>query len=258
MIPWWLLWLLRQARYRSLDLLTGGQGLPVAINGQTVRLTPDCWRSFPHEYEPEVQEAFERWAQPGACVLDVGAHVGVHSVALARLVGPAGCVVAFEPAPRTAALLRRHARLNGLGTRILVVESIVGDRIGVAPMWVGSGGADPGNGLLSAPDKPGRTLLLPTTTLDAFCSAQGLHPRLIKIDVEGCEGRVIEGARAVLSTDPKPTVVCAMHPWHLRGLGSSEEEVLGLAHELGFEVLDFQGRPTGPTGEGREVILAPA
>ena len=65
-------------------------------------------------YEPPVQQALADCLKPGDVVLDVGANVGFIAVIAAKLVGPAGRVVAFEPVPENARLVRRNARLNGL------------------------------------------------------------------------------------------------------------------------------------------------
>jgi hypothetical protein len=66
------------------------------------------------EWAGEDQALLAALVGPGACVLDLGAGVGVHSVALARLVGPSGAVHAVEPRVRYFRLLCANAALNGL------------------------------------------------------------------------------------------------------------------------------------------------
>jgi Protein-L-isoaspartate(D-aspartate) O-methyltransferase (PCMT) len=48
-------------------------------------------------FEPSTVAAFRRYVKPGATVLDIGANIGVHTLQLARLVGPQGRVLSFEP-----------------------------------------------------------------------------------------------------------------------------------------------------------------
>ena len=73
-------------------------------------------------YERELQEVFTAHVRPGDVVFDVGANVGFYSLLAARLVGPKGRVVAFEPAARNVALLEQHLRLNRV-TNVIVIAA---------------------------------------------------------------------------------------------------------------------------------------
>lgn len=75
--------------------------------------------------ETSVQEAMRRLLPRGGVFFDVGANIGFFSLIAARLVGPDGKVVAFEPVPATAALISENAQRNGLAT-IDVRERAVG------------------------------------------------------------------------------------------------------------------------------------
>lgn len=63
--------------------------------------------------EPLTIALYERLLKPGDVFVDVGAHVGFHSLAGARAVGPSGSVIAVEPQPANAMRLLINARLNG-------------------------------------------------------------------------------------------------------------------------------------------------
>jgi hypothetical protein len=84
------------------------------------------------EYSESEVRLFSALVRPGDTVLDVGANIGAHSVALASFVGPAGRVHAFEPGAETAAFLRANVALNALDERVLVHQVAVGD--GSAPL----------------------------------------------------------------------------------------------------------------------------
>ncbi|MFC7477135.1 FkbM family methyltransferase [Dankookia sp. GCM10030260] len=63
--------------------------------------------------------------RPGEQVIDVGAGIGYFTLLMADLVGPQGRVLALEPNPQAAALLRRNLQLNGFAGRSSVEEAAV-------------------------------------------------------------------------------------------------------------------------------------
>ena len=68
-------------------------------------------------------------SQPGDRCVDVGANVGVHTVRLARLVGPDGEVIAIEPDPDVVRRTQRNVALNGLAN-VRVISAAASDRAG--------------------------------------------------------------------------------------------------------------------------------
>src|SRR5437016_2709331 len=71
--------------------------------------THGCWLGT---YESPKQDAFARAIRPGDLVVDAGANVGFYTLLAARIAGPTGRVVAFEPVARNLDYLRRHVELN--------------------------------------------------------------------------------------------------------------------------------------------------
>lgn len=66
------------------------------------------------DFDPWVDRTLRRLTLPGEVALDIGANIGATSLVLARAVGPSGKVVAFEPHPQTAILLRANLAANRL------------------------------------------------------------------------------------------------------------------------------------------------
>jgi hypothetical protein len=66
------------------------------------------------DYEAELQDAFASHLKPGQVVYDVGSNVGFMTLVAARLVGPTGAVIAFEPGHKTARQLAAQIKVNGL------------------------------------------------------------------------------------------------------------------------------------------------
>lgn len=199
---------------------------------------------------------FDRVVRPGMVVADVGAHVGVHSLALAERVGSQGHVCAFEPVPHVVALLRRRVRLNQMQSRVTIVPCGVGDVEGHDQMHVDPVSADPGNSFVRRPYAQSTSpIRVETVTLSAFFEARGTLPDVVKVDTEGYESRVLRGCAGLVRRQPRVVLVLALHPWHLQQLGESEEGFFATAADLGLEVVDLEGRQTGPAGVYREVAV---
>ncbi|MEO1828267.1 MAG: FkbM family methyltransferase [Pseudomonas sp.] len=139
----------------------------------------------------------------GSVFLDVGANLGWYSLVLARHC-PASQVFAFEPIPSTVEALERNIHLNALGN-IQVVNKGVSNQEGEFTFLFAPDVSGATSLKLTGQDR-GRTsiqnIVCKTTTIDAFCAAQNIIPSLLKIDVEGAELMVVQGAEKVLQSTP--------------------------------------------------------
>lgn len=142
---------------------------------------------------------------PGATVLDLGANVGVHTLAFARLVGLAGRVVAVEGEPATYGLLSYNVIANGLAEVVTAVPALVGAAEGLVPHVFRPAGENVGarsffkevHGVPrpAAGADPEIRTMLPLVTVDSL----GLPScAVMKIDVEGMELDALRGATAVI------------------------------------------------------------
>lgn len=129
---------------------------------------------------------------PGDTVLEAGAHVGVHTVFLARAVGPEGCVLAYEPQRRLWDLLRENLASNGLAQARPVLEALGAVRglIHVPPVDYGA----PGDfGALRLGGTAGETVAIETIDGLALPAL-----RLIRVAATGMQAEVLRGARDTL------------------------------------------------------------
>lgn len=176
------------------------------------------------------------------CVFDVGAHIGLVTMPMSKAVGPEGNVYAFEPSRANRQTLEHHLALNEL-KNVTVVNSLVGSMVQDNVRFYESSGVSGMN--TCAPIKnPSEynEIHHDQISLDEFCGVHGMVPSIIKIDVEGFELSVLEGARTLIETS-KPKIFLSIHPQHLRALGRSPEELKGLISEMGYIVSDISGRP---------------
>jgi FkbM family methyltransferase len=143
-----------------------------------------------------------RHARPGTTAVDAGANVGLITIPLAHAVGERGRVLAFEPAGSTAHRLRENVRRNELAN-VTVVEAALGRTAGEGRLELAPDAAY--NTLATAGTEA--TVPVRIVTLDAVWQGEG-RPDLsvLKIDVEGSELDVLNGATAVLRSC-RPTVM---------------------------------------------------
>jgi FkbM family methyltransferase len=132
---------------------------------------------------------------------DVGAHSGFYTLLFSRLTGARGMVYSFEPCTYSLSFLLRHIKLNEL-SNVRVVQVALADASGLNPMSVDY---DSYQNRLCAEERT--PLLVSTIPLDAF---EARPPHLIKIDVEGAEGKVLKGASRILS-EAHPVLFLALH-----------------------------------------------
>jgi FkbM family methyltransferase len=164
-----------------------------------------CWMG---SYELEKQRVFAELVRPGETVFDLGANVGFYTLLGSELVGPSGLVYAFEPLPRNLLYLRRHVALNGL-TNVRVIEAAVSDVRGRHRFQCHQSAA---MGHLASDG----AIEVSTVTLDNFVFENHISmPNSIKIDVEGAEFSVLQGAREVLA-QKRPALLLATHSQTLR------------------------------------------
>ena len=160
-------------------------------------------------HPPRIHPAVLGSLHPGSVAIDVGASLGEWTLPLARAVGPVGRVLAAEPLPRSAAALEATLAANSLRWA-RVVRCAIGDHDGTAELAVPvvtSANSDTGTARLGAAGAGDQILRVSVRTLDSLAREFGLDPvDLIKIDAEGHERRVLDGAASVLERF-RPTLV---------------------------------------------------
>jgi FkbM family methyltransferase len=200
--------------------------------------------------ERDVMLSFQRMIREGDVVVEVGGHIGYISLYFAKLVGPNGHVFVFEPGinnlPYTVKNLQNIANVS-------VIQKAVSDHAGRLPFyiedlsgqnnsllkdfWVFDGVAESAsiNGQY-------RQDYVDVVTLDEMTSERGIAPTFIKIDVEGAELNVLQGARETIRRY-KPTLMLEVNLGH--------QAIYDLVRENGYHIYDDklnqleQPQPTG-------------
>lgn len=203
-------------------------------------------------YEPELRALMRRYLALGGVAVDIGANVGWHTLLMARLVGPNGRVLAVEANPSVRERLSGHLQANHLSS-VTIVPSALGDQPGrlrfLAPP-VDSLGAGDGH-VAGEKDKDSQHIVeTEVTTLDSLAEQERLQ-RLdfVKIDVEGFEWPVLQGASATFAKF-RP-VVCFEFNSIYTGRGEGDPVALcDYFGRLDYELAVITRSGPRPLGEG--------
>ena len=182
-------------------------------------------------YEPEAMQSIRRLVNAGDCCIDVGANLGYYTISLANWVGPSGLVAAFEPFPGNFAILEKNVHLNRL-QNVILEPSALSDCKGSLELIYGAGEQFSATPSVAGYAVEGNrvSIKVPTCRLDDYVAGLGRAPDFIKIDVEGAELTVLEGARRTLAA-VRPILLVEIHGW-----GTKEsEKVLQVLSELHYD-----------------------
>jgi FkbM family methyltransferase len=188
------------------------------------------WR----HYEEDVEIAVEHGLAAGMTAIDIGANCGVVTIAMRDAVGPSGRVVAVDPSLAACERVREQAALNEC-TNVEVINAALGSEEGATRYFT----ATVGPGALPAVDSTFVTeevVDVAVVTLDRLAADRELEVDLIKIDTDGSETAVLEGARRTL-VEQRPVVVCELFPDGLRRRGSSPAEQARILVDVGYRLL---------------------
>lgn len=276
-LPWLFRWwarYVRVARDRETGAVRGGSavqrlcasltrafGLPdtAVVNIRGVHLAVDLsdlrLSEAIHEMWMDVPEIaiFAAALGSGGTFLDVGANHGTYSVLLAPVVGAQGRVLAFEPQPRLAALIRRSLEANGQHNTT-VIEIGCSDAPGTvsfyrpvensgsASMYRESAGADLRD-----------TVTIRTDSLDNLLANESLPGALaMKLDVEGAEVATLRGAVGLLRAK-RPLIVFEMNAESLHASGHTISDLIDAFRAGGYD--RFSEIETYPATQPLDALL---
>lgn len=228
-----------------LDFATGARGFQRTINGvEAFFIDPHHRGLFPETWEPETYNFLRAHVKHGATCIDVGAHVGIYALSLARWSGATGRVFAFEPNPESRRILESNIRRNRLEKQITVVPQGVSDRRSEAQFFAAKGAAFSRFGEPN-PERPEghRAMTISLTTLDDFCSAHNIRPEWILLDIEGFEVAALRGAQRVIDAGRGCMgIVVEMHPFLWECTGTSRAEFERLLDDLRLKPRALSGQ----------------
>ena len=187
-----------------------------------------CKDLFVHgSFEWETLKAWEAAIPVGGTAIDVGAHIGTFTLTAAKKVGDQGSVLAFEPNPASRVLLEANVRQNGFEDRVRVLPYALLDCSVRLPLGTPTA-SNSGMARLGMGEE-----LVTCRPLDDVVRELGYHAAdVVKIDVEGSEAQVLDGA-AELVRSCQPIIIMEVNG----------TEALDRLRDLGYVLRTPGGQP---------------
>jgi FkbM family methyltransferase len=189
--------------------------------------------------EPELTFFIRHLLPSKRFFLDIGANVGYYSV-LAALVNPGCRIHSFEPSPSTFGVLHENVTANHL-LNVQTNQLALGDKTGTLKFNVYADQA------LNSPkagdddqhpffkEGPAQVIDVPSIKLDDFLAEHHLpQPDVVKLDVEGFEYFVLQGARNLLSSANPPILLCEVEPLWLKRFGLVSSDLIEYLEKLSY------------------------
>lgn len=198
-------------------------------------------------FEPETVRCYSRLVRTGDIVLDVGANIGAHSLHLAKLVGDAGRVIAFEPTNYAYAKLLKNLKANpDLDKRVTPLQMMLTDKRGAGNVPDAFYSSWPLVKDQSRHDEHGGRLMpasgAKAGTLDDELASMALDRLdLVKLDIDGFEPRMLRGAGECLRRW-SPIIVMELAPYVLEEQQSSIEELVEILAGNGYSLFSLDGK----------------
>jgi len=188
---------------------------------------------YGHYHERYEADLVRRLLNDDDVFWDVGANVGYFTLVAATALAHRGQIIAFEPGQNAYQRLTENVSLNPY-RNIQTFPVAVSDREGEAVLHVAGDIADSSASLYAAGQTQVRAEVCRTVSLDHFLREEGLRPPdLIKLDVEGAELAVLQGARGLITESP-PLLLVEMEEKNLRAAGASREAIRGFLSPYGY------------------------
>jgi len=212
------------------EMVLNIQGNKMYVYGRDMGVASFLISKGVHEkYETKL---FKDLIKPGMVVVDIGANIGYYTLIAAKLVESKGKVYAFEPEPNNYRLLIKNIEVNGYNN-VIPIQKGVSNKPGKTKLFISKT-------VLSSlsfsednvPEKK-EFVMVETITLEKFFEDSKVD--FIKMDTEGAEGLIIEGAGKVLKKNDLK-IAMEFWPYGLKNLGTDPLKLLHKFQNHGFKI----------------------
>lgn len=192
--------------------------------------------------EPTTADLFIRFLRPKMVVIDIGAHIGEYTLLAAKVVGDSGQVHSFEPQSHLFSFIKQSVELNGF-QHVVLDCSAVSDYTGNIEFQVFDEPTLSSIRKQNMHEQSMKIVSVPCISLDNYWTNKTDKIDLIKVDVEGAEKFVLQGAVNLLALPPQqaPTWIFEYAPNSYADFGYQSNEILQLFKQYGYIVFQYCG-----------------
>jgi len=185
-------------------------------------------------YEDDYFDLLELEITSGENVIDIGAKIGIYSLAFSKFIGPTGKVFSFEPTPDSFNILKKNMNENHLENMIIEQKAVTDkNEIQLLELFESNG-----NNRINNDSK--NSININCTSLDNYFSDSHEKISFVKIDVEGLEPKVLSGMKNVLKKNPKIKILLEYNPKLMKFYGYVPEKILEDLTKQGFSLFDLE------------------
>lgn len=201
------------------------------------RVAKDYFRTGIYE-RGYIKWAIENFVKPGMKVIDIGAHIGLYTIEMAK---HCDRVYSFECSPKSYNFLCSNILLRDLSYKVTTFNTALSNTVGTTKYYIRDPKDGGGNGI-SVFDKDANTptIDVPMVELDSF-NLKDIG--FIKIDVEGHEEYVLRGALKTLSDNNYPPILFESWPERMTDVPAKQirESLFRFIESLGYTIVQIQG-----------------
>jgi len=229
-----------------------GGCVAVKVRGQSVLIAVDHWRTLKRAKtysvkEPDTLDWLDNF-EPNTCYFDIGANIGQYSLYPAKKYGQAIKIYAFEPQSSNYYSLNKNIVLNKLGTVITAYCVAISKHSEFSTLHIpkfipgGNRSQFATKNITHLKASPAHIQGMLGVTLDDLCLKWGFpFPNYIKIDVDGIEIAILEGAKNVLNSPVLHSVIVEL------GTREEQKQAKKLMQQAGFMIKHQSTRNWGET-----------
>ncbi len=233
MIPKKVKWDIRRV-YRFIFSMIGIKPKYIEINGMRMFLDwGDSVGYSTKKYEIHSIEKVKEMIRKGDNIIDVGASLGVFTLVFAKLTGAKGKVFAFEPDKDNFNLLKKTMKFNGFQNRVICENTAILNKKGIDKLYIS---ADAGSHVLYDENCGKETREVNTISLDEYFKDFKGEINFIKVDADGSEGRILEGAKELISKNNNIKLLIEFAPTRLIPTFGNPKIFIKKIKAMGFKI----------------------
>jgi FkbM family methyltransferase len=234
---------IEKVRNEESYIIKNVQGSDMLLNLNDTGISQELF--FTGVHEPESTKQFKKELKPGMTIFELGANIGYYALIGAKIVGPKGKIIAFEPSPVNMRSFKANVALNNIEKIVDTYQMGIGDKTGKMLFNLVNKGnmssfynRNDGDGI-----KTLKSIEVDVISVDDFLLDKQIKIDYMRMDVEGYEYEIFQGMKKFLYTEYAPTAFfIEVHSELLNNNGHSCKEFVLMLNTFGYDVTSARWR----------------